>query len=104
MSIDSRRRLGAITALVLGLFVGLTLLPLPLTGSVGISQDTAGSRPRRASRKNQRIDVTFRVWPSSRTVPNHGNGFQIPGVRASWWIAAQTISSSLQSGCVPVKT
>ena len=35
MSIDSRRRLGAITALVLGLFVGLTLLPLPLTGSVG---------------------------------------------------------------------
>ncbi|HEX7336774.1 MAG TPA: DNA translocase FtsK [Gemmatimonadales bacterium] len=35
MSTDSRRRLGAITALVLGLFVGLTLLPLPLTGSVG---------------------------------------------------------------------
>jgi DNA segregation ATPase FtsK/SpoIIIE, S-DNA-T family len=35
MSTDSRRRLGAITALVLGLFVGLTLLPLPLTGPVG---------------------------------------------------------------------
>jgi S-DNA-T family DNA segregation ATPase FtsK/SpoIIIE len=29
------RRLGAITALVLGLFVGLTFLPLPLTGPVG---------------------------------------------------------------------
>jgi DNA segregation ATPase FtsK/SpoIIIE, S-DNA-T family len=35
MSTDSRRRLGAITALVVGLFLGLTLLPLPLTGSVG---------------------------------------------------------------------
>jgi S-DNA-T family DNA segregation ATPase FtsK/SpoIIIE len=32
---DARRRLGAITALVLGLFVGLTLLPLPITGPVG---------------------------------------------------------------------
>ncbi|MCI0408358.1 MAG: DNA translocase FtsK 4TM domain-containing protein, partial [Acidobacteria bacterium] len=29
------RRLGAIAALVLGLFVGLTLLPIPLTGPVG---------------------------------------------------------------------
>jgi S-DNA-T family DNA segregation ATPase FtsK/SpoIIIE len=37
MSTDSRRRLGAITALVVGLFVGLTLLPLPLTGPVGAS-------------------------------------------------------------------
>jgi S-DNA-T family DNA segregation ATPase FtsK/SpoIIIE len=35
MSTDSRRRLGAITALVLGLFVGLTLLPIPVTGPVG---------------------------------------------------------------------
>jgi DNA segregation ATPase FtsK/SpoIIIE, S-DNA-T family len=35
MSTDSRRRLGAITALVAGLFVGLTLLPLPLTGPIG---------------------------------------------------------------------
>jgi S-DNA-T family DNA segregation ATPase FtsK/SpoIIIE len=32
-----RRRLGAITALVLGVFVGLTLLPIPLTGPVGRS-------------------------------------------------------------------
>ncbi|HYC32600.1 MAG TPA: DNA translocase FtsK [Gemmatimonadales bacterium] len=37
MSVDSRRRLGAITALVVGLFMGLTLLPLPLTGPVGAS-------------------------------------------------------------------
>jgi len=35
MSSDSRRRLGAITALVVGLFVGLTLLPLPVTGPIG---------------------------------------------------------------------
>jgi DNA segregation ATPase FtsK/SpoIIIE, S-DNA-T family len=35
MSTDARRRLGAITALVLGLFVGLTLLPIPITGPVG---------------------------------------------------------------------
>ena len=28
-------RLGAVTGLVLGLFVGLTFLPLPLTGPVG---------------------------------------------------------------------
>ncbi|MBA3259636.1 MAG: DUF87 domain-containing protein [Gemmatimonadales bacterium] len=35
MSADSRRRLGAVTALVIGLFLGLTLLPLPVTGPVG---------------------------------------------------------------------
>jgi DNA segregation ATPase FtsK/SpoIIIE, S-DNA-T family len=35
MSADSRRRLGAITALVIGLFVGLTLLPFQWTGPVG---------------------------------------------------------------------
>ena len=35
MTADSRRRLGAITALVLGVFVGLTLLPFELTGPVG---------------------------------------------------------------------
>jgi S-DNA-T family DNA segregation ATPase FtsK/SpoIIIE len=35
MSSDSRRRLGAITALVVGLFVGLTLLPFQLTGPIG---------------------------------------------------------------------
>jgi len=35
MTVDSRRRLGAITALVLGLFIGLTLLPVPITGPVG---------------------------------------------------------------------
>ena len=37
MSADSRRRLGAITALVVGLFLGLTLLPFPLTGPIGHS-------------------------------------------------------------------
>jgi DNA segregation ATPase FtsK/SpoIIIE, S-DNA-T family len=37
MSSDSRRRLAAITALVVGLFVGLTLLPLPVTGPIGHS-------------------------------------------------------------------
>jgi S-DNA-T family DNA segregation ATPase FtsK/SpoIIIE len=37
MSSNSRRRLGAITALVVGLFVGLTLLPFPLTGPIGHS-------------------------------------------------------------------
>jgi S-DNA-T family DNA segregation ATPase FtsK/SpoIIIE len=35
MTADSRRRLGALTALVLGVFIGLTLLPVPLTGPVG---------------------------------------------------------------------
>jgi len=35
VSTDSRHRLGAITALVLGVFVGLTLLPFELTGPVG---------------------------------------------------------------------
>jgi DNA segregation ATPase FtsK/SpoIIIE, S-DNA-T family len=35
MSTDSRRRLGAVTAMVLGLFVGLTLLPIGITGPVG---------------------------------------------------------------------
>ncbi|HEU5305394.1 MAG TPA: DNA translocase FtsK [Gemmatimonadales bacterium] len=37
MSTDSGRRLGAITALVVGLFLGLTLLPIPVTGPVGRS-------------------------------------------------------------------
>ena len=35
MSTDSRRRLGALTALVAGLFLGLTLLPVNVTGPVG---------------------------------------------------------------------
>ncbi len=35
MSTDSRRRFGAVTALVLGLFLGLTLVPIPITGPVG---------------------------------------------------------------------
>jgi S-DNA-T family DNA segregation ATPase FtsK/SpoIIIE len=35
MTPDARRRLGALTALAFGLFVGLTLLPLPVTGPVG---------------------------------------------------------------------
>jgi S-DNA-T family DNA segregation ATPase FtsK/SpoIIIE len=35
MTPDSRRRLGALTALVVGLFLGLTLLPVGLTGPVG---------------------------------------------------------------------
>jgi DNA segregation ATPase FtsK/SpoIIIE, S-DNA-T family len=37
MTPDARRRLGALTALVLGLFVGLTLLPIPATGPFGRS-------------------------------------------------------------------
>ncbi len=37
MTDDARRRLGAITALVLGVFVGLTLLPVPVTGQVGMA-------------------------------------------------------------------
>ncbi|TFG43542.1 MAG: hypothetical protein E4H41_09140, partial [Gemmatimonadales bacterium] len=35
MTDDARRRLGAVTALVLGLFAGLTLLPISLTGPLG---------------------------------------------------------------------
>jgi len=35
MSSESRRKLGAITALVVGLFLGLTLLPVGVTGPVG---------------------------------------------------------------------
>jgi S-DNA-T family DNA segregation ATPase FtsK/SpoIIIE len=35
MTADSHRRLGALTALVLGVFVGLTLLPFGLTGPAG---------------------------------------------------------------------
>ena len=37
MTPDARRRLGALTALVLGLFAGLTLLPIPATGPIGQS-------------------------------------------------------------------
>jgi S-DNA-T family DNA segregation ATPase FtsK/SpoIIIE len=34
---EQRRRFAAVTALVIGLFVGLTLLPLPVTGPIGHS-------------------------------------------------------------------
>ena len=37
LAIAQRRLLGAITALVAGLFLGLTLLPFPLTGPIGHS-------------------------------------------------------------------
>jgi S-DNA-T family DNA segregation ATPase FtsK/SpoIIIE len=37
MTPDARRRFGALTALALGLFVGLTLLPIPVTGPLGRS-------------------------------------------------------------------
>ncbi|HET8649452.1 MAG TPA: DNA translocase FtsK [Gemmatimonadales bacterium] len=37
MNPDSRRRLGAIAALAVGCFLGLTLLPVPVTGPVGHS-------------------------------------------------------------------
>ena len=35
MTPDARRRFGALTALAFGLFAGLTLLPIPITGPVG---------------------------------------------------------------------
>ena len=35
MTEEARRRLGAVAALVVGIFLGLTLLPLPLTGPIG---------------------------------------------------------------------
>jgi len=35
MNVESRRHLAAITALVMGIFVGLAMLPIPLTGYVG---------------------------------------------------------------------
>ena len=35
MSAESRRRLGAVTAMVVGVFFGLTFLPIPLTGPLG---------------------------------------------------------------------
>ena len=35
MSTESRRRFGAVTAMVVGVFVGLTFLPIPLTGPLG---------------------------------------------------------------------
>jgi S-DNA-T family DNA segregation ATPase FtsK/SpoIIIE len=35
MTPDARRRFGALTALVFGLFAGLTLVPIPVTGPVG---------------------------------------------------------------------
>jgi S-DNA-T family DNA segregation ATPase FtsK/SpoIIIE len=35
MTPDARRRFGAVTALAFGLFAGLTLLPIPVTGPVG---------------------------------------------------------------------
>jgi S-DNA-T family DNA segregation ATPase FtsK/SpoIIIE len=35
MTEEARRRLGAVAALVAGLFLGLTLLPFPLTGPIG---------------------------------------------------------------------
>jgi hypothetical protein len=43
-------------------------------------------------------------WPSCCTVSKYGNGFQMPGVFAPCLTDSQIISSSSQSGSVPVKT
>src|SRR3954451_17397926 len=56
-----------------------------LTRLFGTIQETFGSLPRRAALKTFVTEVTFLSWPPARTVVNHGNGFQIPGVFALWW-------------------
>src|SRR6187455_2806351 len=76
-----------------------------LTFPVGTIHETAGSVPLRAAVKKLRRDVMLPSCQLSRTVENHGSGFQIPGVLASCGIGAQLIAaSSRQSGSVPSKT
>ncbi len=58
----------------------------------------------RASLKKCFMDTTFRTCLSWRTVVNHGSGFQLPGVLALCGTDPQIISSSSQSGSVPVNT
>ena len=66
MSSDSRRRLGAITALVAGLFVGLTLLPFPVTGPIGHSLGPGAlARARRRRARHSRCWASGSRWPAS---------------------------------------
>jgi hypothetical protein len=48
--------------------------------------------------------VTSPSWWSSRTVSNHGSGFQMPGVFAFCGTDPHNMSPSAQSGCKPGKT
>src|SRR4029079_1668612 len=75
-----------------------------LTDPVGLIQETAGSLPVFAALKYSESVVMFDSCPSSLTVSKNGSGFQIPGVFAPCLTDSQIISSSSQSGSVPVKT
>src|SRR5207248_10706121 len=75
-----------------------------LTDWLGTIQDTAGRRPRRAAVKECASEAMLWSWWSSRTVVNHGSGFQIPGVWAFCGTGLQDIASSAQSGSEPLET
>src|ERR671931_280893 len=75
-----------------------------LTWLFGVTQETAGSVPRRAGVKNFEIEVTSRSWWSCRTVSNHGSGVQVPGDFARWRLPAHSISPVSQSGSMPANT
>lgn len=74
------------------------------TSSLGTTHETAGRTPFVAAPKKLPIDWMLPSWPSCWTVVNHGSGFQIPGVFASWRTGAHVAASSSQSGSVPGKT
>src|SRR5262245_27421473 len=74
------------------------------TEPVGLIHETAGRVPVFAALKYCDSVVMFPSCPSSLTVSKYGSGFQIPGVLAPCFTDSQIISSSSQSGSVPVKT
>ena len=87
MSETSRRHLAAIAALVLGLFIGLTLLPVALTGPLGawvalVPQPGCACRPGAywvaiAGTQNVTTEVhvtAYRTWTSTQLMSSRRPG------------------------------
>src|ERR1051326_707351 len=60
-----------------------------LSAAFGITHETAGRFPLLAAAKKFERSWTLPNWLSSRTVSNHGSGFQMPGVWADWSVGGK---------------
>jgi len=75
-----------------------------LFAPLGTTQLTAGSLPAATASLKPVSGWMFPSSPSWRTVSNHGNGFQMPGVPALCCCSVQTSFPFQQSGSVPSAT
>src|SRR4051812_10273867 len=103
---QSGPRMIALTTLVTYAWPAVTLDGgCSLTRSLGITHETAGSRPVLAARKKLEMDCTLPRWWLFLTVSKNGSGFHIDGVSGRCLTASQESASSCsQSGSFPLKT